>query len=76
MISYVVVIKLTKFTSNPISFFFPFFSTDSMWLEECQRQICSMYDSRNKVKIIPWDQGSGVHIDDIPTQLSGLAGLD
>ena len=44
-----------------------------MWLEECQRQICSIYDSKNKVKIIPWDQGSGVHIDDIYTQLSWFA---
>lgn len=70
MISNVVVIELTEFTSNPISFFF---STDSMWLEECQRQICSIYHSKNKVKIIPWDQSSGVHINDIYTQLSWFA---
>ena len=44
-----------------------------MWLEECQRQICSIYNSKNKVKIIPWDQGSGVHINDIYTQLSWFA---
>ena len=44
-----------------------------MWLEECQRQICSIYNSKSKVKIIPWDQSSGVHIDDIYTQLSWFA---
>ena len=41
-----------------------------MWLEECQKQICSIYNSKSKVKIIPWDQSSGVHINDIYTQLS------
>ena len=44
-----------------------------MWLSECQRQICSIYNSKNKVKIIPWDQSSGVHINDIYTQLSCFA---
>ena len=44
-----------------------------MWLEECQRQICSIYNSKNKVKIIPWDQSNVVHIDDIYTQLSWFA---
>ena len=44
-----------------------------MWLEECQRQICLIYNSKSKVKIIPWDQSSGVHIDDIYTQLSWFA---
>ena len=75
MSSNVVAIKLTEFASNPISFFFLllFFSTDSKWLEECQRQICSIYNSKSKVKIIPWDQSSGVHIDDIYTQLSWFA---
>ena len=68
-----VVIKITEFTSNQISFFFLLFTADSMWLEECQRQICSIYNSKNKVKIIPWDQGSGVHINDIYTQLSWFA---
>ena len=73
MISNVVVIKITEFTSKQISFFFLFFSADSTWLEECQKQICSIYNSKNKVKIIPWDQSSGVHIDDIYTQLSWFA---
>ena len=44
-----------------------------MWLEECQRQICSIYNSKNKVKIIPWDQSFNVHINDIYTQLSWFA---
>ena len=43
-----------------------------MWLEECQRQIRSIYNSKSKVKIIPWDQNSAVHIDEIHTQLSWL----
>ena len=68
------VIKITEFTSNQIYIYIYFFySAVSMWLEECQRQICSIYNSKSKVKIIPWDQSSGVHIDDIYTQLSWFA---
>ena len=43
--------------------------TDSVCLEEYQRQLRSLYEG-SKVKIIPWDQNSAVHIDRIYTDLS------
>ncbi|CAH3184192.1 unnamed protein product, partial [Porites lobata] len=41
-------------------------------LEECQKQLRSIYETNSKVKIVPWDQSSAVHIDEIYTQLSWL----
>ena len=46
--------------------------TDSLCLEECQKQLRSLYETNSKVKIVPWDQSSAVRIDDIYTQLSWL----
>ena len=48
----------------------PFSFTESFDLEECQKQLQSLYNTMNKVKIIPWDRNSAVHIDEIYTQLS------
>ncbi|CAH3187253.1 unnamed protein product [Porites lobata] len=45
---------------------------DSLSLEECQKQLRSIYETNSKVKIVPWDQSSAVHIDEIYTQLSWL----
>ncbi|CAH3180188.1 unnamed protein product [Porites lobata] len=45
---------------------------DSLCLEECQKQLRSIYETSSKVKIVPWDQSSAVHIDEIYTQLSWL----
>ena len=45
-------------------------STDSVCLEECQKQLRSLYQTSSKVRIIPWDQNSAVHIDKIYTDLS------
>ena len=39
-------------------------------LEECQKQLRSLYETSSKVKIIPWDQNSAVDIDKIYTDLS------
>ena len=47
-----------------------FFIIDSVCLEECQKQLRSLYETSSKVKIIPWDQNSAVHIDKIYTDLS------
>ena len=47
-----------------------FFLTDSSCLEECQRQLRTIYTAKNKVKIVPWEQSSAVHIDEIYTDLS------
>ena len=47
-------------------------STDSLLLEESQKQLRSIYNTINKVKIVPWDQSSAVHIDDVYTKLSWL----
>ena len=44
--------------------------TDAVCLEECQKQLRSLYETSSKVKIIPWDQNSAVHIDKIYTDLS------
>ena len=43
---------------------------DSVCLEECQKQLRSLYETSSKVKIIPWDQNSAVDIDKIYTDLS------
>ena len=44
--------------------------TDAVCLEECQKQLRSLYETSSKVKIIPWDQNSAVDIDEIYTDLS------
>ena len=50
--------------------------TDSLCLEECQKQLRSIYDTKySTVKIVPWDQSSAVHIDKVYTQLSWLMDL-
>ena len=49
--------------------------TDSLCLEECQKQLRSIYEDNNTVKIVPWDQSSAVHIDKVYTQLSWLMDL-
>ena len=46
--------------------------TDSLCLEECQKQLRSLYETKSKVKIVPWHQSSAVHIDKVYTQLSWL----
>ena len=46
--------------------------TDAVYLEECQKQLRSLYETSSKVKIIPWDQNSAVHIDKIYTDLSWI----
>ena len=43
--------------------------TDAVCLEECQKQLQSLYKTSSKVKIIPWDQNSAVDIDKIYTDL-------
>ena len=43
---------------------------DAVCLEECQKQLRSLYETSSKVKIIPWDQNSAVDIDEIYTDLS------
>ena len=47
-------------------------SADSLLLEESQKQLRSIYNTINKVKIVPWDQSSAVHIDEVCTKLSWL----
>ena len=44
--------------------------TDGVCLGECQKQLRSLYETSSKVKIIPWDQNSAVHIDKTYTDLS------
>ena len=44
--------------------------TDAVCLEECQKQLRSLYETQSKVKIIPWDPDSAVDIDEIYTDLS------
>ncbi|XP_078368627.1 uncharacterized protein LOC144652487 isoform X2 [Oculina patagonica] len=39
-------------------------------LKECQRQLRDIYNTTSKVKIIPWDSESAIHITEIYTQLS------
>ena len=46
--------------------------TDAVCLEECQKQLRSLYETSSKVKIIPWDQNSAVDIDKIYTDLSWI----
>ncbi|CAH3187249.1 unnamed protein product [Porites lobata] len=48
---------------------------DSLCLEECQKQLRSIYERNSTVKIVPWDQSSAVHIDKVYTQLSWLMDL-
>ena len=49
--------------------------TDAVCLEECQKQLRSLYKTSSKVKIIPWDQNSAVDIDEIYTELSWVKDL-
>ena len=49
--------------------------TDCLCLEECQKQLRSIYGTNSTVKIVPWDQSSAVHIDKVYTQLSWLMDL-
>ena len=44
--------------------------TEPMNLEKCQQQLQSIYNTMSKVKIIPWDQSSAIHTDDVYTTLS------
>ena len=55
------------FGSN--SFLFYFFFTEPL-VEECQKQLQSHHNTFSNVKIVPWDQSSAVHIDEIYTPLS------
>ena len=48
----------------------PFSFAEPFDLEECQKQLQSLYNTMSKVKTVPWDRNSAVHIDDIYTQLS------
>ena len=47
----------------------PLFQTEP-FVEECQRQLHSHYNTFSKVKITPWNPTSAIHIDEIYTQLS------
>ena len=44
--------------------------SDSECLKECQKQLRSLYQTENRVKIVPWNQINAVHIDEIYTDLS------
>jgi len=44
--------------------------TEPFNLEKYQQKLQSIYDTISKVKIIPWDESSAVHIDDLYTTLS------
>ncbi|KAM7430171.1 hypothetical protein ABFA07_019064 [Porites harrisoni] len=43
---------------------------DSVCLKECQKKLRSLYQTKNRVKIVPWNQINAVHIDEIYTDLS------
>ena len=51
---------------------YSFVLVEPLDLEECQKQLRTIYNAMSKVKIVPWDQSSAVHIDEIYTQLSWL----
>jgi len=44
--------------------------TEPFNLKKYQQKLQSIYDNMSKVKIIPWDESSAVHIDDLYTTLS------
>ena len=44
--------------------------SDSECLKECQKQLRSLYQTKNRVKIVPWNQINAVHIDENYTDLS------
>jgi len=46
--------------------------TEPFDLEECQKQLRSIYNTMSKVQIIPWDPSSAMPIDEIYTPLSLL----
>ena len=43
---------------------------DSECLKECQKQLRSLYQTKNRVKIVPWNQINAVQIDELYTDLS------
>ncbi|CAH3192372.1 unnamed protein product, partial [Porites evermanni] len=43
---------------------------DSVCLKECQKKLRSLYETKNRVKIVPWEQTSAVDINKIYTDLS------
>ncbi|CAH3172278.1 unnamed protein product [Porites lobata] len=47
-----------------------FLLTDSVCLEECQKKLRSLYETKNRVKIVPWEQTSAVDINKIYTDVS------
>ena len=47
-----------------------FMLTDSVCLKECQKKLRSLYETKNRVKIVPWEQTSAVDINKIYTDLS------
>ena len=47
-----------------------FLLTDSVCLKECQKKLRSLYETKNRVKIVPWEQTSAVDINKIYTDLS------
>ncbi|KAL9978638.1 hypothetical protein ACROYT_G016178 [Oculina patagonica] len=49
---------------------FPMKIKKEPFVEQCQKQLQSHYNTFSKVKIVPWEQSSAVHIDEIYTQLS------
>jgi len=44
--------------------------TDSVCLKECQKKLRSLYVTKNRVKIVPWEKSSAVDINKIYTDLS------
>ena len=44
--------------------------TDSVCLKECEKKLLSLYQTKNRVKLVPWEQSSAVDINKIYTDLS------
>ena len=44
--------------------------TDAVCLKECQKKLRSLYQTKNRVKIVPWEQTSAVDINKIYADLS------
>jgi len=65
-------INYDKLLENLLGIDEKFLLTDAVCLEECQKQLRSLYETSSKVKIIPWDQNSAVDIDKIYTDLSWI----
>ncbi|KAL9978654.1 hypothetical protein ACROYT_G016197 [Oculina patagonica] len=49
---------------------FPMKIKKEPFVEQCQKQLQSHYNTFSKVKIVPWEQSSAVHISEMYTQLS------